>query len=65
MAPSRPDGQDRCTISEVVLFIGLRAHALRWYEQIGPMSQVERSHAGRRRFSNRDLEVNLLARLTC
>ncbi|MFI6729092.1 MerR family DNA-binding transcriptional regulator [Streptomyces atratus] len=46
-------------------FIGLRAHALRRHEQIGLMPQVERSHAGRRRFSNRELEANSLARLTC
>ncbi|TJZ42560.1 MerR family transcriptional regulator [Streptomyces piniterrae] len=52
----RPDGQDRCTISEVAAFTGLRAHTLRWYEQIGPMPDVERSHTGRRRFGNRDLD---------
>ncbi|MCI3928727.1 MerR family transcriptional regulator [Streptomyces sp. AN091965] len=52
----RPDGQDRYTISEVAQFTGLRAHTLRWYEQIGLMPHVERSHTGQRRFSNRDLE---------
>ncbi|MFC0601274.1 MerR family transcriptional regulator [Streptomyces palmae] len=52
----RPDGQDRYTISEVAAFTGLRAHTLRWYEQIGLMPRVERSHAGQRRFDNRDLD---------
>ncbi|MFB7511387.1 MerR family transcriptional regulator [Streptomyces broussonetiae] len=52
----RPDGQGRYTISEVAAFTGLRAHTLRWYEQIGLMRQVDRSHAGQRRFDDRDLE---------
>lgn len=52
----RPDGQDRYTISEVVAFTGLTAHTLRWYERIGLMSHVDRSHTGQRRFCNRDLD---------
>ncbi|AIA01731.1 MerR family transcriptional regulator [Streptomyces noursei] len=52
----RPDGQDRYTISEVAAFTGLKAHTLRWYEQIGMLPQVERSHTGQRRFRNRDLD---------
>src|SRR4051794_23193267 len=58
-APSahpRPDGQDRYTISEVAAFTGLTAHTLRWYERIGLMPHVDRSHTGQRRFSNRDLD---------
>ncbi|MFC8537345.1 MerR family transcriptional regulator [Streptomyces sp. NPDC057249] len=58
-APSahpRPDGQDRYTISEVAVFTGLTAHTLRWYERIGLMPHVDRSHTGQRRFSNRDLD---------
>jgi DNA-binding transcriptional MerR regulator len=55
-AHPRPDGQDRYTISEVAAFTGLRAHTLRWYEQIGLMPHVERSHTGQRRFGNRDLD---------
>src|SRR6478735_870057 len=58
-APSahpRPDGQDRYSISEVVAFTGLTAHTLRWYERIGLMPHVDRSHTGQRRFSNRDLD---------
>lgn len=38
----RPDGQGRCTISEVATFTELRAHTLRRYEQIGLMRQVGR-----------------------
>ncbi|WP_416976080.1 MerR family transcriptional regulator, partial [Streptomyces sp. 4F14] len=52
----RPDGQDRYTISEVAAFTGLTAHTLRWYERIGLMPHVDRSHTGQRRFSNRDLD---------
>ncbi|MEV6164266.1 MerR family transcriptional regulator [Streptomyces sp. NPDC052052] len=52
----RPDGQDRYTISEVVAFTGLTAHTLRWYERIGLMPHIDRSHTGQRRFTNRDLD---------
>ncbi|MDJ0343702.1 MerR family transcriptional regulator [Streptomyces sp. H10-C2] len=51
----RPDGQDQYTISEVVTVTGLTAHTLRWYERIGLMPHVDRSHTGQRRYSNRDL----------
>ncbi|GHI08043.1 MerR family transcriptional regulator [Streptomyces cellostaticus] len=52
----RPDGQDRYTISEVVAFTGLTAHTLRWYERIGLMPHVDRSHTGQRRYTNRNLD---------
>ncbi|MFI2367417.1 MerR family transcriptional regulator [Streptomyces sp. NPDC018833] len=52
----RPAGQDRYTISEVVACTGLSAHTLRWYERIGLMPHVDRSHTGQRRFTNRDLD---------
>lgn len=52
----RPDGQDQYTISEVADFTGLSAHTLRWYERIGLMPHVDRSHTGQRRFTNRDLD---------
>jgi len=52
----RPDGQDRYTISEVAARTGLSAHTLRWYERIGLMPHVDRSHTGQRRFTNRDLD---------
>jgi DNA-binding transcriptional MerR regulator len=52
----RPDGQDQYTISEVADLTGLSAHTLRWYERIGLMPHVDRSHTGQRRFSNRDLD---------
>ncbi|MFF8843992.1 MerR family transcriptional regulator [Streptomyces sp. NPDC015127] len=55
-AHPRPDGQDRYTISEVVAFTGLSAHTLRWYERIGLMPHIDRSHTGQRRFTNRDLD---------
>jgi DNA-binding transcriptional MerR regulator len=52
----RPDGEDRYTISEVAACTGLSAHTLRWYERIGLMPHVDRSHTGQRRFTNKDLD---------
>jgi DNA-binding transcriptional MerR regulator len=52
----RPNGQDQYTISEVAAWTGLSAHTLRWYERIGLMPHVDRSHTGQRRFTNRDLD---------
>ncbi|PVD10624.1 MerR family transcriptional regulator [Streptomyces sp. WAC04189] len=60
----RPDGQDRYTISEVAALTGLTAHTLRWYERIGLMSHIDRSHTGQRRYSNRDLDwLDLVGKL--
>jgi len=60
----RPDGQDRYTISEVVALTGLTAHTLRWYERIGLMPHVDRSHTGQRRYTNRDLDwLDLVGKL--
>ncbi|MCH0568329.1 MerR family transcriptional regulator [Streptomyces sp. MUM 136J] len=60
----RPDGQDRYTISEVAAFTGLTAHTLRWYERIGLMDHIERSHTGQRRYTNRDLDwLDLVGKL--
>ncbi|MFJ5223596.1 MerR family transcriptional regulator [Streptomyces sp. NPDC088400] len=55
-AHPRPDGKDRYTISEVAALTGLSAHTLRWYERIGLLPDVDRSHTGQRRFSNKDLD---------
>lgn len=52
----RPEGRDRYTISEVAALTGLSQHTLRWYERIGLMPHVDRSHTGQRRFTNRDLD---------
>ncbi|MFE9770559.1 MerR family transcriptional regulator [Streptomyces sp. NPDC005931] len=52
----RPDGEDKYTISEVAALTGLTAHTLRWYERIGLMPHIDRSHTGQRRYSNRDLD---------
>ncbi len=60
----RPEGQDNYTISEVVAFTGLTAHTLRWYERIGLMPHIGRSHTGQRRYSNRDLDwLDLVGKL--
>ncbi|WP_309051756.1 MerR family transcriptional regulator [Streptomyces sp.] len=47
--------QAHYTISEVAALTGLSAHTLRWYERIGLMPHVDRSHTGQRRFTERDL----------
>jgi DNA-binding transcriptional MerR regulator len=49
------ESRDRYAISEVVDRTGLSAHTLRWYEQIGLMPYVDRSHSGQRRYTDRDL----------
>ncbi|MFD3513998.1 MerR family transcriptional regulator [Streptomyces sp. NPDC058657] len=51
-----PEGRDHYTISEVAAVTGLSAHTLRWYERIGLMPHVDRSHTGQRRFRNQDLD---------
>ncbi|MFT2014926.1 MerR family transcriptional regulator [Streptomyces sp. 796.1] len=64
VAQPKPTGQDRYTISEVVALTGLSAHTLRWYERIGLMPHVDRSHTGQRRYSNRDLNwLDLVGKL--
>ncbi|MFB7464243.1 MerR family transcriptional regulator [Streptomyces sp. NPDC056224] len=52
---SRSLTQTRYTISEVEARTGLTQHTLRWYERIGLMPHVDRSHSGQRRFSDGDL----------
>jgi DNA-binding transcriptional MerR regulator len=47
--------QPRYTISEVEARTGLSQHTLRWYERIGLMPHVDRSHSGQRRFTDKDL----------
>ncbi|MCC3654302.1 MULTISPECIES: MerR family transcriptional regulator [Streptomyces] len=60
----RPAGQDAYTISEVSAWTGLTAHTLRWYERIGLMPDVDRSHTGQRRYTNRDLDwLNFVGKL--
>ncbi|GAA0459238.1 MerR family transcriptional regulator [Streptomyces sp. NPDC046215] len=61
---NRPSGRERYTISEVAQYTGLTAHTLRWYERIGLMPCVDRSHTGQRRYTDRDLDwLDLVGRL--
>ncbi|MER7763585.1 MerR family transcriptional regulator [Streptomyces sp. NPDC097619] len=48
--------ETRYTIGEVAARTGLSQHTLRWYERIGLLPHVDRSHSGQRRFSGRDLD---------
>jgi DNA-binding transcriptional MerR regulator len=54
-AGPRPEEERRFVISEVAALTGLSAHTLRWYERIGLMPHIDRSHTGQRRYTNRDL----------
>lgn len=59
-----PDGREHYTISEVAEHTGLSAHTLRWYERIGLMPHVDRTHTGQRRFTLRDLNwLHLVTKL--
>ncbi|ARQ70998.1 MerR family transcriptional regulator [Streptomyces marincola] len=49
-------GRDHYTISEVAVLSGLSVHTLRWYERIGLMPHVDRSHTGQRRYRDADLD---------
>ncbi|KNB52949.1 MerR family transcriptional regulator [Streptomyces caatingaensis] len=61
---ARPEGRERYTISEVADYAGLSAHTLRWYERIGLMPHVDRSHTGQRRYTDRDLDwLDLVGKL--
>ncbi|WP_433731037.1 MerR family transcriptional regulator [Nocardia sp. CA-129566] len=54
----------RYSIGEAADRSGLSRDTLRWYERIGLMNYIGRDHAGKRRFSNRDLEwLALIGRL--
>ncbi|BAJ28307.1 MULTISPECIES: MerR family transcriptional regulator [Kitasatospora] len=50
-----PDLTPRHSIGEVSAISGLSAHTLRWYERIGLLEPVDRSHAGQRRYTDADL----------
>ena len=53
---------DALTVSEAAAQVGLTAHTLRWYEQEGLVEPVGRDAAGRRRYTEADL--NWLVLLT-
>jgi DNA-binding transcriptional MerR regulator len=44
------------TVGEAAAHVGLSVHTLRWYEQEGLVSPVDRDAAGRRRYRPEDLE---------
>ncbi|MQY19235.1 MerR family transcriptional regulator [Nocardia macrotermitis] len=49
-------GRARYSIGAVSELSGLTRDTLRWYERIGLLDSVGRDHAGKRRFSERDLD---------
>lgn len=57
-------GGDGLSVGETASEVGLTAHTLRWYEQEGLVSPVERDTAGHRRYRERDLNwLRLLIKL--
>ncbi len=54
-ATADADRTARHSIGEVSAASGLTAHTLRWYERIGLLDAVDRSHSGQRRYSDADL----------
>jgi DNA-binding transcriptional MerR regulator len=52
------------TVSEAATKVGLSAYTLRWYEQEGLVDPVDRDSAGRRRYSEEDVDwLVMLTRL--
>jgi len=52
------------TVSEAAAQVGLTAHTLRWYEQVGLVTPVGRDSAGRRRYTEQDLnQLTFLTKL--
>ncbi|WP_281902017.1 MerR family transcriptional regulator [Phytohabitans aurantiacus] len=52
------------TVSEAAERVGLTTYTLRWYEQEGLVEPVDRDSAGRRRYSDQDVDwLVLLTRL--
>jgi DNA-binding transcriptional MerR regulator len=52
------------TVSEAATKVGLSAYTLRWYEQEGLVDRVDRDSAGRRRYSEEDVDwLVMLTRL--
>ena len=43
------------TVSEAAAQVGLTAHTLRWYEQVGLVTPVGRDSSGHRRYTEQDL----------
>src|SRR5947209_3706188 len=55
---------DVLTVSEAAARVGLSAHTLRWYEQVGLVSPVGRDTAGRRRYGPDDVrQLDFLTKL--
>lgn len=54
-ASADADRTPRHSIGEVAAASGLSVHTLRWYERIGLLDAVDRSHSGQRRYSDADL----------
>ncbi|MFC8535824.1 MerR family transcriptional regulator [Streptomyces sp. NPDC057249] len=52
---NRPPDERRYTITEVAQLTGLRAHTLRWYEEMGLVTDVSRGPGGRRSYEDSHL----------
>ncbi|MFJ9517661.1 MerR family transcriptional regulator [Kitasatospora sp. NPDC101801] len=64
VAVETADRTGRHSISEMVASTGLSAHTLRWYERIGLLGPVDRTHSGQRRYCDADVRrLEFLGRL--
>ncbi|WTU05089.1 MerR family transcriptional regulator [Kitasatospora sp. NBC_00070] len=64
VAVETADRTGRHSISEMVASTGLSAHTLRWYERIGLLDPVDRTHSGQRRYCDADVRrLEFLGRL--
>ena len=59
-AVKRPGTLDALTVGEAAAHVGLTAHTLRWYEQEGLVEPVGRDTAGRRRYTEDNLNWLIL-----
>jgi DNA-binding transcriptional MerR regulator len=56
--------QEGWAVGEVAAKVGLSAHTLRWYEQMGLLDEIPRDSAGRRRYRLADVErLQLLTKM--
>jgi DNA-binding transcriptional MerR regulator len=47
------------TVGDAERFLGLKVHVIRYWERAVPLVQPKRDSVGRRRYSNRDLQILL------
>ena len=49
------ESPEQLSVAEAATRVGLTAHTLRWYEQVGLLDPISRDGAGRRRYRDSDV----------